>query len=265
MVPLYHRRLILALRYLRYLLSLPEDYYAYLTLQKSLALRRSHLSSWFGDMQRVLARLAPTVHIDYDTLSEPIVTELIIAVERACLDSINDEINSKTKGAILRLAMRYIPGVHGLQPQQMTLARRAYLSVLIPAHRKALTCLFLSSHVLAVEVLRWSERYRPRIPRDWRLCRYCKIAMEDEMHCLLRCTIAPGLVELHGLFLADIHAACPMLGDAWNCLDDEDRLACLLQLPTLDSRLAQYVHHVLEIFRAAPVYVPPLSLWYTPL
>ncbi|SJK99183.1 uncharacterized protein ARMOST_02473 [Armillaria ostoyae] len=52
---------------------------------------------------------------------------------------------------------------------------------------------------------------------------------------------------------------------AWDRLDDEDRLACLLQLPILDSRLAQYVHLVLELFRATPVYVPPLSLWYTPL
>ncbi|KAK0441943.1 hypothetical protein EV421DRAFT_1711229, partial [Armillaria borealis] len=124
---------------------------------------------------------------------------------------------------------------------------------------------FLSSHVLAVEVLRWSERYRPRIPHEWRLCRFCKIAVEDEIHALLRCTIAPGLAELRGLFLADTYAACPMLVDTWDRLDDEDRLACLLQLPILDSRLAQYVHLVLELFRAAPVYVPPLSLRYTPL
>ncbi len=82
------------------------------------------------------------------------------------------------------------------------------------------------------------------------------------MHCLLRCIIAPGLVELRGLFLANAHAACPMFGDTWDHLDDEDRLACLLQLPTLDSQLVQ-IHHVLEIFRAVPVYVPPLSLWYT--
>ncbi|PBK70984.1 hypothetical protein ARMSODRAFT_864056, partial [Armillaria solidipes] len=254
-VPLYYRRLILALRYLRYLLSLPEDHYAYLALQQSIALRRSHLPSWFGDIQRVLARLAPTLHIDYDALSEPTVTELIIAVEGACLDGINEEINSKVKGAILRLSMRYIPGIHGLQPRRKTLARRAYLSVLIPAHRKALTRLFLSSHVLAVEVLRWSERYRPRIPREWRLCRFCKIAVEDEIHALLRCTIAPGLAELRGRFLADTYAACPMLVDTWDRLDDENRLACLLQLPILDSRLAQYVHLVLELFRAAPVYV----------
>ncbi|KAK0435316.1 hypothetical protein EV421DRAFT_2022621 [Armillaria borealis] len=166
------------------------------------------------------------------------VTELIIAVEGPCLDGINEEINSKVKGTILRLSMRYIPGIHGLQPRRKTLAQRAYLSVLIPAHRKALTRLFLSSHVLAVEVLHWSERYRPRIPR---------------------------LAELRGLFLADTYAACPMLVDTWDRLDDEDRLACLLQLPILDSRLAQYVHLVLELFRAAPVYVPPLSLWYTPL
>ncbi|PBK76378.1 hypothetical protein ARMSODRAFT_223943 [Armillaria solidipes] len=114
-------------------------------------------------------------------------------------------------------------------------------------------------------VLRWSERYRPRIPREWRLCRFCKIAVEDEIHALLRCTITPGLTELRGRFLADTYAACPMLVDTWDRLDDEDRLACLLQLPILDSRLAQYVHLVLELFRAAPVYVPPLSLWYTPL
>ncbi|SJL07859.1 uncharacterized protein ARMOST_11213 [Armillaria ostoyae] len=177
-----------------------------------------------------------------------LVTELIIAVEGACLDGINEEINSKVKGAILRLSMKYIPGIHGLQPRRKTVARRAYLSVLIPAHRKALTRLFLSSHVLAVEVLL-----------------VCKIAVEDEIHALLRCTIAPDLAELRGLFLADAYAACPMLVDAWDRLDDEDRLACLLQLPILDSRLAQYVHLVLELFRAAPVYVPPLSLWYTPL
>lgn len=98
MIPLYYWCLILALRYLQYLLSLPEDHYAYLTLQQSLALWHTRRPSWFGDIQRVLA---PTIHIDYDSLSEPIVTDLITAVEDACLDSINDEINTKVKGAIL--------------------------------------------------------------------------------------------------------------------------------------------------------------------
>ncbi|KAK0432096.1 uncharacterized protein EV420DRAFT_1235339, partial [Desarmillaria tabescens] len=116
--------------------------------------------------------------------------------------------------------------------------------------------LFLSSHILAVEVLRWTECYRPKIPREWRLCRFCKVTVEDEVHALLCCTIAPGLIELRRSFLADAHALCPNLANAWGRLAVDDRLACLLQLPILEPRLAQYVYHVLEIFGATPVYIP---------
>ncbi|KAK0440449.1 uncharacterized protein EV420DRAFT_1252707, partial [Desarmillaria tabescens] len=56
--------------------------------------------------------------------------------------------------------------------------------------------LLLSSHVLGVEVLRWSERYRPYIPRDWRLWRFCRVTVEDEPHALLVCAAAPGLTSL---------------------------------------------------------------------
>ncbi|KAK0436101.1 hypothetical protein EV421DRAFT_2086799 [Armillaria borealis] len=42
----------------------------------------------------------------------------------------------------------------------------------------------MSSHVVAVELLRWSERYCPYIPCVWRLCRFCRVAVEDEQHAL---------------------------------------------------------------------------------
>ncbi len=58
------------------------------------------------------------------------------------------------KGAMLRLSMKCIPGVVGLHPRKNTLSHHSYLTVPIPAHRKALTHLLMSSHVLAVEVLR---------------------------------------------------------------------------------------------------------------
>ncbi|KAK0457408.1 uncharacterized protein EV420DRAFT_1309648 [Desarmillaria tabescens] len=132
---------------------------------------------------------------------------------------------------------------------------------MVPAHRKALTRLFVSSHILAIEVLRWGERYRPKTPREWRLCRFCKIAVEDEAHALLRCTIASGPVELCHLFIADAHTLSQSLGAAWDLLEFDDRLACLLQLPRLEPRLAQYVHQGLEIFRATAIYVAPESLW----
>ncbi len=84
--------------------------------------------------------------------------------------------------------------------------------------------------------------------------------MEDEQHALLVCATAPGLACLRRDFLIDICRVCPQLHSAWNGLGVEDRLACLLQLPAAEPRLAQFVHHVFEIFHSVPVYIPPFSL-----
>ncbi len=259
-MPLHFRRVILALRYLRYLVGLPFDHLTALALHESIVLRAAGMSSWFGDLQRVLFRLAPSIILNRHDLSVPSVSSVIASVEAVCLRSLNDEIEGMVKGSMLRLAMKHIPGVIGLHPRKKTLARRSYLSVPIPAHRKALTRLLMSSHVLAVELLRWSERYRPYIPRVWRLCRFGRVAVEDEQHALLVCATAPGLACLRRDFLIDICRICPQLHSAWNGLGVEDRLACLLQLPAAEPRLAQFVHHVFEIFRSVPVYIPPLSL-----
>ncbi|PBK98450.1 hypothetical protein ARMGADRAFT_920169 [Armillaria gallica] len=259
-MPLYFRRLILALRYLRYLSALPHDHLGSLALRESVSLRRRTLPSWFGDLQRVLARLAPSINVDYHDLSVPRLSSLIDNVEAACLHSLNDDIQDMVKGSMLRLSMKHIPGVVGLHSRKRTLSRRSYLSILIPAHRKALTRLLVSSHVLAVEVLRWTERYRPYIPRHWRLCRFCRVAVEDEPHVLLVCATAPGLACLRRKFVADVCGMCPQLHLAWDRLGIEDRLACLLQLPAAEPLFAQFVHHVFEIFRSVPVYIPPIGL-----
>ncbi len=263
-MPLYFRRLILALRYLRYLLGLPGDHLAALALRESIALRGARLPSWFGDLQRVLLRLAPTMVLNRHDLSVPAISSLITSVEGVCLRSLNDDIEVMVKGSILRLSMKHVPGVMGLHPRKKTLSRRSYLAVPIPAHRKALTRLWMSSHLLAVELLRWSERYRPYIPRDWRLCRFCRVVVEDEQHALLVCAAAPGLACLRRRFLIDVCRICPRLDLAWNRLGIDDRLACLLQLPAAEPLFAQFVHHVFEIFRTVPVYIPPLSLCTAP-
>ncbi|PBK88664.1 hypothetical protein ARMGADRAFT_937020 [Armillaria gallica] len=235
-MPLYFRRLILALRYLRYLSALPDDHLGLLALRESVSLRRMTLPSWFRDLQRVLTRLAPSINVDYHDLSDMV------------------------KGSMLHLSMKHIPGVVGLHSCKRTLSRRSYLSILIPAHRKVLTHLLVSSHVLAVEVLWWTERYRPYIPCHWRLCRFCRVAVEDEPHVLLICATAPGLACLRWKFVADVCGMCPQLHLAWDRLGIDDRLACLLQLPAAEPLFAQFVHHVFEIFRSVPVYIPPLGL-----
>ncbi|KAK0236473.1 hypothetical protein EDD85DRAFT_643014 [Armillaria nabsnona] len=224
-MPLYFRHLILTLRYLRYLSTLPDDHLSSLALHESVSLHCMTLPSWFGDLQRVLTRLAPSINVDYRDLSVPRLSSLIVNVEAVCLHSLNDDIRDMIKGSMLCLSVKHIPGIVSLHARKKTLFRRAYLSILIPVHRKALTRLLVSSHVLAVEVLRWSERYRPYIPHDWCLCRFCRVAVEDEPHVLLVCATAPGLASLRPKFVADICGICPQLHLAWDRLGIEDRLA----------------------------------------
>jgi len=47
-----------------------------------------------------------------------------------------------------------------------------------------LTSIMLSTHALAVERLRYQERFRAPVPRAWRLCRFCHMEVEDEVHVL---------------------------------------------------------------------------------
>ncbi|KAJ7300902.1 hypothetical protein DFH08DRAFT_626633, partial [Mycena albidolilacea] len=68
---------------------------------------------------------------------------------------------------------------------QMPVKLRHYLRVPVPAHRKALTRLYLSAHRLSVE----------------RLCRFCLSAVETKSHTLLGCMAKPELVLLRRDFL----------------------------------------------------------------
>ena len=61
----------------------------------------------------------------------------------------------------------------------------------------AFTSIMFSSHALAVERLRWGERYRAPVPREWRLCRFCRAHVEDEAHTLIECRGDSMMHNLH--------------------------------------------------------------------
>ncbi len=85
-------------------------------------------------------------------------------------------------------------------------AYKTYLNLPVPAHRKAFTRLLMSAHTLGIEVLRWKERYRPFVPRRWRLCRFCRVMVEDEPHALFECRANDGLSRRRRRFIEDITA-----------------------------------------------------------
>ncbi|KAL1672665.1 hypothetical protein EV122DRAFT_175165, partial [Schizophyllum commune] len=83
---------------------------------------------------------------------------------------------------------------------------RPYLATMVSAHRKALTRLLLSDHMLAVEVLRRQARYRRAVlAREDRLCRLCRLHVEDEVHGLLYCRGRLDLISMRRALFEDMH------------------------------------------------------------
>ncbi|KAJ7499910.1 hypothetical protein FB451DRAFT_1014936, partial [Mycena latifolia] len=144
---------------------------------------------------------------------------------------------------------------------QMPLKLRQYLCVPAPAHRKAITRLFLSSHALGIEILRYTERYRDPTPRQFRFCRFCRRAVESESHALLGCMSEGSLIELRRDFLIDVYKLAPDLPHTWASVDD-----CLLRLAQsrnfdLIKRVAKYTYEVFKIYSTQDVFKPAEYLY----
>ncbi|KAJ7717100.1 hypothetical protein B0H16DRAFT_1740824 [Mycena metata] len=139
---------------------------------------------------------------------------------------------------------------------------RQYLRVPVPAHRKALTRLILSAHTLSIEILRYAERRRERAPRDFRFCRFCRLAVESESHALITCT-TPTLTALRCQFFMDIYRLVPDLPRSWASADDF--LWHLVQCRDFDltQRLAKYTYDVFAVFATCPIFKPAEYLYIT--
>ena len=141
---------------------------------------------------------------------------------------------------------------------------RPYLeSPIVPAHRKALTSIMFSSHGLAIERLRWAERYRPTVPREWRLCRLCLTQVEDEVHALMDCQgdRSRQLVLIRDVMRRDVHEIVPDF--QWH-LDSHTLLQFLIHDRRLSIPIADFVFKVLTHFDSVPMYIPAPYL-YAPL
>jgi predicted ester cyclase len=105
----------------------------------------------------------------------------------------------------------------------------------------------LSTHALAIEQLRYQERYRAHA---WCLCRFCqcRVDVEDEVHVPLKC-------EARSAFRQDV---TKMVGDVpWN---SNDLLEQLIDLHRLTDRVAKYVYVVLELFSSVPMFIYSVTL-----
>ncbi|KZP21397.1 hypothetical protein FIBSPDRAFT_671446, partial [Athelia psychrophila] len=187
-LPLAYRRVILALKYLRYILSLPADHLAACAWQECLELFYIGKACWLGDLA-IIPRRMPFKTPVFNPLefSQDSVATLIDDVIIAAEAHVDNQIRNSSKGMLL--VGRLHPGEEGSLTHK-ALALRQYLMVRIPEHRKALAALLLADHRLAEVRQRYNDtlgRRQPAIPRQWRLCRFCGREVEDTLHALFLC------------------------------------------------------------------------------
>ncbi|PPQ83377.1 hypothetical protein CVT26_012753 [Gymnopilus dilepis] len=167
------------------------------------------------------------------------------------------ELDDNTKLYLLR--NRLEPKKDGEGFTQVTFLLRHYLKVANAAHRQSLTRLILSCHPLALERLRHTEHRRPKIPRDMRLCRFCKVHIESPEHALLECAGNEDIMALRTEFTNKLEYELPQW-DLVKNLDPVNRLRTLIAERDTIGLLAKFTHEVIALYEATPVLIPSLPL-----
>ncbi|KAJ7366395.1 hypothetical protein DFH08DRAFT_678454, partial [Mycena albidolilacea] len=198
----------LAIGYLAHLVTLPPNHLAGVAYRDSVQVARDGLSCWLSDLYYALSHLPVPVLMSMTSLTPDGIDDVKHRLNASCSTWIRNKIVSMSERLPL-IQGRVKHAVSGsLQPTAMKL--RPYLRVPVPAHRKALTRLLLSSHSLGIELLRYRERLRPPIPRHATLCRLCLLDVESEAHSLLGWSV-PALADLRRSFLMDIFFSLPTI------------------------------------------------------
>lgn len=258
LVPVRFRRIILALNFLKYLLSLPTERYARRALNDSIDLAANGKPSWVKDLQTVTSGLPTPVAL-------PNLAMITTAEIDDTIKSVLDLMKGWLKSAIDNSSKLYL--LHGRKvlfkdgdtPVHKTLHFRHYLSVNNADHRKSITRLLLSGHRLALERLRWTEHRQPRIETIHRKCCFCETEIESPEHALLDCTANLSLVELRLKTMTHIYNNSPEL-PAIGSIESADLLRQMVSQTHTIQLLAKYTHEVLVLFDTAPMYIPALPV-----
>lgn len=260
--PIKYRRLLVALRFLKYLLGLPPTHLARCAMADSMNLRNSLLPSWFGDLCRKVHELCDLSEQDDSPLHSGCtlddIDNIIKQVESGCQAVLQSQIAESRKLALLQHnEMRIVPknSSHTLW-EVKTMTFRHYLNARVPAHRFSLTRLLLSDHCLAIEQLRRSTRNRPRYERHLRICRLCNNDIEDELHALFTCTGNAQLDSLRTRFHADLKNRIPTFPNFRFFPTPMHLLQRLYKETGVLNLLARFVHQVLKVYDNVPLLLP---------
>ncbi|KAJ3932654.1 MAG: hypothetical protein NXY57DRAFT_1002071, partial [Lentinula lateritia] len=138
-MPIRTRRVILALRYLIYLLKLPPDHYAYLALQENNNLRTQARKCWLSDLDWAISHLpSSTLTLPpLAQLSEQSVLHLIKSISHESNAHLQSEVDNSHRLALLH--SRREPQKEGPAKYVARTLRHYLILVLNHSHRRTLT------------------------------------------------------------------------------------------------------------------------------
>ncbi|KAJ6481604.1 hypothetical protein DFH09DRAFT_950531 [Mycena vulgaris] len=254
-MPLRIRRFLLLLGYLQYIQSLKLSHFARACLNDSIELAAAGKKSWAGDVL-IAARKLPfeCPPLDFNSATEKSIEAYRKSVEKCALEWLQLQIDTSDKLYLL----------HGRrEPQkdkpaaQKTLFMRHYLfMVKTQTHREALTSMMLSTHSLALEKLRHVDHAHQPLPRNERLCRFCKTRVESPEHALFECQASPAVLTLRATFLDKLFRTVPKLQNEMAELTSVEFLKAMIYERATIVLVAKFVYEVLEEFYAVPLYRP---------
>ncbi|KAJ7348230.1 hypothetical protein DFH08DRAFT_698144 [Mycena albidolilacea] len=209
LVPLQYRRLILAIRYLKYLISLKPNHYAKVALEDSYDLYLNNHPGYWMDLVYALQRLRFLVELpSLPSLTAELCEKLGKAVYTAAMCDLQLDVDNSTRLSLLH--GRREP-LEKEKPKAITAVLRHYLVLVVnPRHQKAITRLLVSQHPLAVECLRYKKRYHKEIvPRNLRRCRFGCASVETVEHAMFFCDQTDELIQWCTTFVLAMSAQLP--------------------------------------------------------
>ncbi|KAJ3928269.1 MAG: hypothetical protein NXY57DRAFT_1021911 [Lentinula lateritia] len=208
-MPIRTRRATLCLRYLKYLMELPNTHYASLALEENIKLRNSGSACWLSDLDFAIAhlpgnhRLPPLHALDADRIDK-----LIKAVDFSTKSELQTHI-SWSKLSLLR--HRLEPKEEGPAKTQIIGLRHYLTQVSTHSHRRTITKLLCGD--LTPQVFRGSPsplRILTTTEQRIRLCRSCNHQPETPQHILFQCPSLPSIISLRSTFIATMRQFRPL-------------------------------------------------------
>ncbi|KIO17656.1 hypothetical protein M407DRAFT_84758, partial [Tulasnella calospora MUT 4182] len=184
--PIAYRRLTLAVRYLGYIIDLPDAHLAKrATKESDLLARQNCARGWYAGLIRLLKDRANFALPAFGSLSPQIITDALSSIRKTMLRTLRQRLDNSPKAYLVRDTQ--VEDEHG-RVSKPVIYLRHYLTIIRRSHRLALTKLLLSDHSLASERMRWLEKDK-RPPRNLRLCRNCGNSAETPEHIMFSCKL----------------------------------------------------------------------------